>query len=83
MHAAPEPCLKAVAPDRAGLVVAVEGLFTWSWRADRCAEQAIPCVLGHALDMNAIHGGKANHDTSDAHTIAARRCGGLLPQASV
>ena len=29
MNAAPEPFLKAVAPDREGRVVAVEGLFTW------------------------------------------------------
>jgi hypothetical protein len=31
MNAAPEPFLKAVAPYRDGLVVAVECLFTWSW----------------------------------------------------
>jgi hypothetical protein len=30
MNAAPEPVLKAVAPDRDGLVVAVECLFTWA-----------------------------------------------------
>jgi hypothetical protein len=29
MKAAPEPCLKAMAPSREGLVVAVDGLFTW------------------------------------------------------
>lgn len=29
MKAAPDPFLKAVAPDREGLVVAVECLFTW------------------------------------------------------
>jgi hypothetical protein len=33
--------------------------------------------------MNAIHAGKAKHDTIDAHTIAVRLRGGLLPQASV
>jgi hypothetical protein len=31
--------------------------------------------------MNAIHGGKAKHDTIDAHKIAARLRGGMLPQA--
>jgi hypothetical protein len=31
--------------------------------------------------MNAIHGGKAKHDTIDAHKIAALRRGGMLPQA--
>ena len=43
----------------------------------------IPCVLGHALSMQAIHGGKAKNDTIDAHTIAVLLRGGMLPQASV
>jgi transposase len=81
--AAPEPFLQAVAPDRDGLVVAVECLFTWYWLADLCAEEGIPFVLGHALYMTAIHGGKAKHDTIDAHKIAALLRGGMLPQASV
>jgi transposase len=83
MHAAPEPFLKAVAPYREGLVVAVECLFTWYWLADLCAEQAIPFVLGHALSMKAIHGGNAKHDTIDAHKMAVLLRGGMLPQASV
>jgi Transposase len=83
MKAAPEPFLKAVAPYREGLVVAVEGLFTWDWLADLCAEQAIPVVLGHALYMNAIPGGKAKNDQIDAHKIAALLRGGMLPQAYV
>ena len=37
MKAAPEPFLKAVAPYREGLVVAVECIFTWYWLADLCA----------------------------------------------
>ena len=37
MQTAPEPFLKAVAPYREGLVVAVECLFTWYGLADRCA----------------------------------------------
>jgi transposase len=83
MKAAPEPFLKAVAPYREGLVVAVEGLFTWYGLADLCAEQAIPFVLGHARYMKAIHGGKAKHDTIDAHKMAALLRGGMLPQAYV
>jgi hypothetical protein len=43
----------------------------------------MPFVLGHALDMKAIHGGKAKHDQIDAHKIAVLRRGGLLPQAYV
>ena len=49
MKAAPAPFLKAVAPYRDGLVVAVECLFTWYGLADRCAHEGIPFVLGHAL----------------------------------
>jgi hypothetical protein len=83
MKAAPEPFLKAVAPYREGLVVAVECMFTWYWLADLCAAQAIPFVLGHALDMKAIHGGKAKHDKIDSHKIAALLRGGMLPNAYV
>jgi len=43
----------------------------------------MPLVLGPALDMKAIHGGTATPDTIAAHTIAVRRRGGMLPQASV
>ena len=83
MKAAPEAFLTAVAPYREGLVVAVECLFTWYGLADLCAEQGIPFVLGHALSMKAIHGGKAKHDNIDSHKIAAWLRGGMLPQASV
>jgi transposase len=83
MKAAPEPFLQAVAPYRDGLVVAVECIFTWYWLADLCAEEGIPFVLGHALYMQAIHGGKAKHDKIDSHKIATLLRGGMLPQASV
>jgi transposase len=83
MKAAPEPFLKAVAPYREGLVVAVECIFTWYWLADLCAQEGIAFVLGHALYMKAIHGGKAKHDTIDSQKIAQLLRGGMLPQASV
>src|SRR5919106_921687 len=83
MKAAPEPFLKAVAPSREGLVVAVECIFTWYWLADLCAEQGMPFVLGHALYMKAIHGGKAKNDKIDSQKIAVLLRGGMLPKASV
>jgi transposase len=43
----------------------------------------MPFVLGHALSMKAIHGGKAKHEKIAAHKIAVLLRGGLLPQASV
>jgi transposase len=82
MQAAPEPFLKAVAPYRDGLVVAVECIFTGYWLADLCAEEGIPFVLGHALSMKAIHGGKAKNDKIDSQKIAPLLRGGMLPQAS-
>ena len=77
MRAAPEPFLQAIAPSREDLVVCVEGLFTWYWLADLCTQEGIPFVLGHALYMKAIHGGKAKNDKIDAQKIAVllRGCG--------
>jgi hypothetical protein len=46
MKAAPEPFLKAIAPSREDLVVAVECLLTWSWLADLCAQAQMPLVRG-------------------------------------
>lgn len=83
MKAAPEPFLKAIAPYREGLVVAVECIFTWYWLADLCAQEAMPFVLGHALYMKAMHGGKAKNDKIDSQKIAALLRGGMLPQAYV
>jgi len=83
MKAAPEPFLQTIAPDREGLVVAVACLCTWYWLADLGAEQGMAFVLGHALSMKAMHGGKAKNDRIDAQKIAALLRGGMLPQASV
>ena len=57
MTAAPEPFRQAIAPSREELVVGVEGMFTWYWRADLGARAGLPFVLGHALSMKALHGG--------------------------
>ena len=77
-QSAPETCLKAMAPSRQGLVVAVACRVPWSWLAALCAAAGRPCVLGHALAMQAIQGGKANHAKSDAQKIAAWLRGGML-----
>ena len=83
MPSTPTAFLEAVAPYRADLVVAVECMFTWYWLADLCAAEGIAFVLGHALAMKAIHGGKAKNDKIDSHTIAVLLRGGMLPQAYV
>src|SRR5437660_11009109 len=83
MKAAPDLFLKAIAPYRDDIVVAVECIFTWYWLADLCAQEGIPFVLGHALYMKALHGGKAKNDKIDAQKIAVLLRGGMLPQAYV
>jgi transposase len=79
----PKTFLSAVKAFREDLVVAVECMFTWYWLADLCARENIAFVLGHALYMRAIHGGKAKNDRIDAHKIAALLKGGMIPQAYV
>jgi transposase len=83
MPATPEALLKAITPYREQIVLAAECMFTWYWLADLCAEHGIPFVLGHALYMKAIHGGKAKNDKIDAQKIAVLLRGGMLPQAYV
>ena len=83
MKADPESFLQAIEPFRQDIVVAVECIFTWYWLADLCARVGIAFVLGHALYMKAIHGGKAKNDKIDAYKIAALLRGGMIPQAYV
>ena len=77
----PAAFLQVIAPFRDDLVVACECMFAWYWLADLCTAEGIPFVLGHALYMKAIHGGKAKNDPIDAHKIAVLLRGGMLPQA--
>jgi transposase len=83
MKTDPAVLLKVIAPYRDDLMVTVECIFTWYWLADLCAQEGIPFVLGHALYMKAIHGGKAKNDKIDAHKIAVLLRGGMIPQAYV
>jgi len=79
----PDAFLRVIAPYRDDLVVGVECIFTWYWLADLCQQEGIAFVLGHALYMKAIHGGKAKNDKIDAHKIAVLLRGGMFPQAYV
>lgn len=83
MAARPESLLTALEPYKDDVVVGCECMFSWYWLADLCAEQKIPFVLGHALYMKAIHGGKSGNDRIDSRKIAGLLRGGLLPQAYV
>jgi transposase len=81
MKAEPEALLDAIAPFRQDMAIAIECIFTWYWLADLCVREGIAFVLGHALYMKAIHGGKAKNDKIDALKIATLLRGGMMPQA--
>ena len=83
MNTDPETFLKTIAPYREDIVVAVECMFTWYWIADLCQKEHIAFVLGHALYMKAIHGGKAKNDKIDSKKIAVLLRGGMIPMSYV
>lgn len=79
----PQAFLKLIAPYRDDLCVAVECMFSWYWLSDLCFQEKIHFVLGHALYMKAIHGGKAKSDRIDSEKIAILLKGGNIPQSYV
>jgi transposase len=83
IKANPQALMKLVTPYRDDLVIGVECMFSWYWVADLCHEQGIAFILGHALYMKAIHGGKAKNDKIDSHKIAVLMRGGMFPEAYV
>jgi transposase len=83
LRANPEEFLDAILPYTDGVVGGAECMFTWYWLADLCHDADITFVLGHALYMKAIHGGKAKNDKIDSYKIASLLRGGTFPQAYV
>lgn len=83
IKATPDALLKWIAPYRSDLVIGVECMFSWYWVADLCADSGIDFVLGHALYMKAIHGGKAKNDKIDSEKIARLLKSGMFPMAYV
>ena len=83
IRARPQDFLRTIEPYRKGLVVGAECMFAWYWLSDLCIEQEIPFVLGHALYMRAIHGGKTKNDKIDSQKIARLLRGGNFPMSYV
>lgn len=83
IKACPEEFLNIIKPYKEDIVVAVECIFTWYWIADLCKKEGIPFVLGHALYMKAIHGGKTKNDRIDSEKIARLLKAQMLPEAFV
>jgi transposase len=83
MRAKPDDFLNAIKPFRDDLVVGAECMYTWYWLADLCLEEGIKFLLGHALYMKAIHGGKKKDDKLDSEKIARLIRGGTFPMSYV
>jgi transposase len=56
-------------------------MHCWYWVSDFCEDLGIDFILGHALYMKAIHGGKAKNDKIDSYKIAKLIRGGNFPLA--
>jgi transposase len=65
-----------LAPFANDIVIGCESTFNWYWLADACQERQITFVLGHALYLKAIHGGKVKNDKVDSEKLALLLRGG-------
>ena len=83
INARPAPLLRTIQPYREGLVIGCECMFTWYWLADLCVQEGIEFILGHALYMRAIHGGKSKNDRIDSEKLARLMRGGTFPLSYV
>lgn len=81
IKADPKALLKLLEPYRDNVVVGVECMHCWYWVSDFCSSEGIDFILGHALYMKAIHGGKAKNDRIDSYKIACLMRGGNFPLA--
>ena len=80
----PEKFLIALRPFRdEDLVVGCESTFNWYWLADLCSAENLPFLLGHALYLKAIHGGKTKSDRIDSEKLAMLLRGGNFPVSYV
>ncbi len=79
--ASPEPLKKLLEPYLGNIVVGVECMHCWYWVSDFCEDLGVDFILGHALYMKAIHGGKAKNDRIDSFKIANLIRGGNFPLA--
>ena len=79
----PDKLQQLLSPYIGNIVVGVECMHCWYWVADFCQELGVDFILGHALYMKAIHGGKAKNDKIDSFKIASLIRGGNFPLAYV
>lgn len=80
----PERFLQALTPYReSDLIIGCESTFNWYWLADLCSVENVPFLLGHALYLKAIHGGKTKTDRIDSEKLAMLLRGGNFPTSYV
>ena len=80
----PERLLVALQPFHSrDLILGCESTFNWYWLADLCHQQNLPFLLGHALYLKAIHGGKTKTDRIDSEKLAMLLRGGNFPVSYV
>jgi len=77
----PQKLLTILEPYIGNIVVGVECMHCWYWVSDFCDDIGVDFILGHALYMKAIHGGKAKNDKIDSYKIAKLMRGGNFPLA--
>lgn len=83
ISADPNKLAALLEPYTGNIVVGVECMHCWYWVADFCDDIGVDFILGHALYMKAIHGGKAKNDRIDSFKIANLIRGGNFPVAYV
>ena len=83
ISAKPDKLYTLLEPYIGHIVVGVECMHCWYWVADFCEDIGVDFILGHALYMKAIHGGKAKNDRIDSFKIATLIRGGNFPLAYV
>ena len=79
----PKHLQQLLEPYIGNIVVGVECMHCWYWVSDFCNDIGVDFILGHALYMKAIHGGKAKNDRIDSFKIASLIKGGNFPLAYV
>ena len=77
----PNAFLDAIEPFRADLIGRLRIDLQLVLAGDSSGEQKIPFILGHALYLKAIHGGKVKSDKIDSEKIAYLLRGGNFPLA--
>ncbi len=83
ISASPDKLKQLLEPYIGNIVVGVECMHCWYWVSDFCDDLGVDFILGHALYMKAIHGGKAKNDKIDSYKIANLIRGGNFPLAYV